>query len=169
MICTFAPAMYSCINFSLYPAGSDCIWISRKSALLESTALTRFSVSDAEKEIGVSASCARKTFAILSDRQYINVLMQLILIWQIDYIIKLHKNEELPSSMEVLFGMPDRIRTCALQSRSYAVVHESSVFWQVFMYDVQNMAVYKTALNRCGAMVQSCFLCRRENSSQIVV
>ena len=53
--------------------------------------------------------------------------------------------------------------------RSYAAVHESSVFWQVFMYGAQNVAVCKTALNRCGAMVQSCFLCRRENSSQIVV
>ena len=56
-------------------------------------------------------------------------------------------------------GMPDRIRTCDLRSRSYAAVHESSAFWQVFMYDAQNMAVYKTALNRCGAIVHSCFLC----------
>lgn len=53
--------------------------------------------------------------------------------------------------------------------RSYVAVHESSVFRQFFMYDAQNMAVCKTALNRCGAMVQSCFLCCRENSSQIVV
>ena len=52
---------------------------------------------------------------------------------------------------------------------SYVAVHESSVFRQFFMYDAQNMAVCKTALNRCGAMVQSCFLCCRENSSQIVV
>ena len=53
--------------------------------------------------------------------------------------------------------------------RSYVAVHESSVFWQVFMYDAQNIAVCKTALNRCGAMIQSCFLCCGENSSQIVV
>ena len=53
--------------------------------------------------------------------------------------------------------------------RSYVAVHESSVFRQFFMYAAQNMAVCKTALNRCGAMVQSCFLCCRENSSQIVV
>ena len=56
-------------------------------------------------------------------------------------------------------GMPDRIRTCDLRSRSYVAVHKSSAFWQVFMYDAQNMAVCKTAMNRCGAMVQSCFLC----------
>ena len=66
-------------------------------------------------------------------------------------------------------GMPDRIRTCDLQSRSYVAVRESSAFWQVFMYDAQNMAVCKTAMNRCGAIVHSCFLCHRENSSQIVV
>ena len=65
--------------------------------------------------------------------------------------------------------MPDKIRTCDLQSRSYVAVHESSVFWQVFMHDAQNMAVCKIALNHCCAMVQSYFLCRRENSSQIVV
>ena len=66
-------------------------------------------------------------------------------------------------------GRVDRIRTCDLRSRSYVAVHESSVFWQAFMHDAQNMAVGKTALNRCGAMVQSCFLCCGENSSQIVV
>ena len=65
--------------------------------------------------------------------------------------------------------MPDRIWTCDLRSRSYVAVHESSAFWQVFMYDAQNMAVCKTAMNRCGAIVHSCFLCHRENSSQIVV
>ena len=65
--------------------------------------------------------------------------------------------------------MPDRIRTCDLRSRSYVAVHESSVFRQVFMYDAQNMAVCKTAMNRCGAIVHSCFLCHRENSSQLVV
>ena len=66
-------------------------------------------------------------------------------------------------------GMPGRIRTCDLRSRSYVAVHESSAFWQVFMYDAQNMAVCKTALSRCGAIVHSCFLCHRENSSQLVV
>ena len=65
--------------------------------------------------------------------------------------------------------MPDRIWTCDLRSRSYVAVHESSAFWQVFMYDAQNMAVCKTAMNRCGAMVHSCFLCYGKNSSQIVV
>ena len=66
-------------------------------------------------------------------------------------------------------GTPERIRTAGLQSRSYVAIHELSVSRQVFMYDAQNMAVCKTALNHCGAMVQSCFLCHGKNSSQIVV
>ena len=38
-------------------------------------------------------------------------------------------------------GMPDRIRTCDLQSRSYVAVHELGVFRQVFMYDARFSSV----------------------------